>query len=357
MLKKITSTISAVVLSVAVLAGLALAGQPVVIKFSHVAEEDTAKGQMANKFRELVAERLDGKVVVKVYPNAQIFGDNNVLEAMLLGDVQMAAPSLSKFTRYSKKIQLFDLPFLFEDMHAVERFQQSSKGQQLLDSLKIKGLVGLGYVHDDLKIISSNKPLQVPGDAAGLRFRIQSSDVLQAQFRALKATSVKKPFSQVLTLLQDHSIDGQENTWSNIYSKKLFEAQPYITVSHHGLVDSLVVTSNEFWLKLDDDVRVEVKKALDEAIIFGNKVAAVYAISARQKIIDSKRCKIITLSGAERAQWVKIMQPVWQEFDNEIGRDLIDAAYRSNRANDDLGYRKTRRGSHGLIANFNELER
>lgn len=336
MLKKITTLISVVTLSVTVLAGSALAGKPVVIKFSHVAEEDTPKGQMANKFRELVAERLDGQVIVKVFPNAQIFSDNNVLEAILMGDVQLAAPSLSKFTHYSKTIQLFDLPFLFKDMQAVDRFQKSSKGQQLLDSLKTKGLFGLGYLHGDFKMLSSNKQLKVPGDAAGLRFRIQPSNVLEGQFRTLKATSLKKPFSQVLTLLQDNAIDGQENTWSNIYSKKFCESQSYITESKHGLVGFLVVTSSQFWLTLDKDSRMEVKKALDEAILFGNKVAATNGIIARQKIIDSKHSQIITLSSAERSQWVKMMKPVWKEFENEIGKDLIDAAYSSNKTNDQI---------------------
>ena len=331
MLKELSTVISAVALSITLSAGLAVAGKPVIIKFSHVAEENTPKGQMANKFRDLVAERLDGKVVVEVFPNSQIFGDNKVLEAMLLGDVQMAAPSLSKFARYSKRLQVFDLPFLFDDMQAVERFQKSTIGQQLLDSLQTKGIIGLGYLHNDFKMFSSNKPLKVPNDAAGLRFRIQSSDVLVAQFRALKAMSLKKPFSNVLTLLQDNSIDGQENTWSNIYSKKIFELQPYITVSNHGLVDYLVITSNKFWLTLDKDIRVEIKKALDEAIIFGNQVAETNKIGDRQKIIDSKRSEIITLSSAERSQWVKIMKPVWKEFENEIGKDLIDAAYKANR--------------------------
>ena len=161
--------------------------EEIVIKFSHVVAENTPKGQMANKFKELVDERLGGKVKVEVYPNSQLFGDNKVLEAMQLGDVQLAAPSLSKFKRYTKKLQLFDLPFLFNDMAAVERFQQGPEGQKLLGSMQKKGLLGLGYLHNGMKQLSSSEPLRVPADAKNLKFRIMSSDVLAAQFEAVDA--------------------------------------------------------------------------------------------------------------------------------------------------------------------------
>lgn len=329
MFRKVTMAAAALTITAALAAGPVLA-KPIVIKFSHVVAENTPKGQMANKFKDLIAEKLGDKVVVEVYPNSQLFGDNKVLEAMLLGDVQMAAPALSKFERYTKKVALYDLPFLFENIAAVDRFQSSKDGQDMLNAMKKKGLVGLGYLHNGMKQLSSSQALKLPADAAGLKFRIMSSDVLAAQFKAVNATPLKKPFSEVFTLLQTKAIDGQENTWSNIYSKKFFEVQPYITESNHGLLDYMVVTSTEFWMDLEDDVRTEVKKALDEAIAFGNQVAADKANVDKQKIIDSKRSQVIELTREERAQWVEVMKPVWGEFEHEIGKELIDAAYNSN---------------------------
>lgn len=304
--------------------------EEIVIKFSHVVAENTPKGKMANKFKELVEQRLAGKVKVEVYPNSQLFGDNKVLEAMLLGDVQLAAPSLSKFSRYTQKLQVYDLPFLFADMNAVERFQQGPKGQELLNSMKKKGILGLGYLHNGMKQLSASAPLRTPADAKDLKFRIMSSDVLAAQFEAVNAVPLKKPFSEVFTLLQTRAIDGQENTWSNIYSKKFFEVQPYITESNHGVLDYMVVSSTEFWNSMPDDIRAEVKKALDEAIALGNQVAGLKADEDKQKIIDSKRSEVITLTAAERAQWVEVMKPVWKQFEGEIGKDLVDAAYNAN---------------------------
>ena len=331
MLGKITALIATVALSALLVNGSAFASGPIVIKFSHVVAENTPKGQMADKFRDLVAERLAGKVKVEVFPSSQLFNDDKVLQAMLLGDVQMAAPALSKFERYTDKLQIFDLPFLFKDMTAVQKFQQSAKGQELLKSVEPKGLIGLGYLHNGLKQFTSDKPLRVPADAAGLKFRIMSSDVLAAQFQAIKAIPLKKPFSEVFTLLETKAIDGQENTYSNIYSQKYFEIQPYITESNHGLLDYMVVTSKEFWNGLPADIRTEVKKCLDEAIAYGNDISAKQDLSDRQKIVDSKRTEIITLTDTQRAQWVEAMKPVWKQFESKIGKDLIDAAYESNK--------------------------
>jgi C4-dicarboxylate-binding protein DctP len=329
MFRKISTVLAVTAVSTMLAVSTAMSA-PITIKFAHVVAENTPKGQAANKFRDLIAERMGDKVVVEVFPSSQLFGDDAVLEAMLLGDVQLAAPSLSKFTRYTESLQIFDLPFLFKDMAAAEKFQQSEAGQKLLSSMEKRGLLGLGYIHNGLKQLSASKPLRVPADADGLKFRIQASDVLAAQFEALGAVPLKKPFSEVFTLLQTRAIDGQENTWSNIYSQKFFEVQPYITESNHGLIDYLVVTSAEFWNGLPDDLRPEIKKALDEAIAFGNQVAAEKDLGDRQKIVDSKRSEIITLSPEERAQWVEVMKPVWKQFEEAIGKDLIDAAYASN---------------------------
>ena len=318
-------------LAAVTLLSLNLSAAPIEIKFSHVVADNTPKGQMAKKFKELVESRLPGKVEVKVFPNSQLFGDNKVLEAMLLGDVQLAAPSLSKFQKYTKNLQVFDLPFLFADMDAVERFQNGPEGQKLLTSLEKKGLVGLGYLHNGMKQLSSSQPLKVPADASGLKFRIMTSDVLAAQFEALDANPVKKPFSEVFTLLQTKAIDGQENTWSNIYSKKFFEVQEYITESNHGVLDYLVVTSKEFWMTLPDDIRPVVKESLAEAIAFGNKIAGDKAMSDKQAIIDSRRSKVLTLTNAERQQWVQAMKPVWAKFEDEIGKATIEAAEKSNK--------------------------
>ena len=320
----------AAVFALALFTGSAVAADPIVIKFSHVVAENTPKGQMANKFRDLVAEKLGDKVVVEVYPSSQLFGDDKVLEAMLLGDVQLGAPALSKFESYTKQLQVFDLPFLFKDMDAVETFQNGPVGKKLLHSMEDKGILGLGYVHNGLKQLSANEPLRVPADAAGKKFRVMASDVLAEQFKVLDAAPLKKPFSEVFTLLQTKAIDGQENTWSNIYSQKYFEVQDYITESNHGLLDYLLVTSAEFWNNLPEDLRTQLEALLEEARIYGNSISGDKNLEDRQKVLDSGRTQLIELTPEERQQWVDAMKPVWKMFEDEIGVDVIEAAAASN---------------------------
>lgn len=313
------------------LPGMALAQSPIVIKFSHVVAEQTPKGQAAMKFKEVAEKKLPGKVQVQVFPSSQLFGDAKELEALLLGDVQFIAPSLSKFDRYTKKIQVFDLPFLFDDLDAVDRFQAGPAGKGLLTSMTNRGLLGLGYWHNGMKQLSDNRDkLVLPEDVKGLKFRIQASDVLEAQFRALGANPQKMAFAEVYQALQTGVVDGQENTWSNIYSQKFYEVQKTIAETNHGLLDYMVVTNAKWWDGLPPDVKKGLTEAMDEATAYGNKLAADINAGDKQKIADAGKAKIQKLSKQDLAVWRKAMEPVWKQFEGGIGRDLIDAALKSN---------------------------
>ena len=312
--------------------GLTWAQSPIVIKFSHVVAENTPKGQGALKFKELAEKKLPGKVQVQVFPSSQLFGDAKELEALLLGDVQFIAPSLSKFDRYTKKIQVFDLPFLFDNLEAVDRFQSGPAGQALLTSMTNRGLLGLGYWHNGMKQLSTNKDkLTRPDDVKGLKFRIQASDVLEAQFRALNSNPQKMAFSEVYQALQTGVVDGQENTWSNIYSQKFHEVQKTIAETNHGVIDYMVVTNAKWWDGLPADVKKGLSEAMAEATAFGNKLASDINEGDRKKIMDAGKAKIQVLGKEDVLAWRKAMEPVWKKFEGDIGRDLIDAALKSNK--------------------------
>jgi C4-dicarboxylate-binding protein DctP len=303
---------------------------PMIIKYSHVVADQTPKGQAAIKFKELAEKALPGKVEVQVFPNSQLFGDGKEMEALLLGDVQIIAPSLAKFGKYTKKLQIFDLPFLFDDIAAVDRFQDSPKGQDLLNSMESKGLKGLGYLHNGMKQLSANKPLRTPADAKGLKFRIQSSDVLEAQFKAVGANPQKLAFAEVYQALQTGVVDGCENPWSNIYTKKFYEVQSDIMESNHGVLDYMVLTNAGWWKSLPDDVRKALNTAMVESIKYGNKVAFDEAENYRKQVIDAKKANVLPMTKAELKLWREAMKPVWAEFQADIGKDLIDAALASN---------------------------
>ncbi|NNI30669.1 TRAP transporter substrate-binding protein [Pasteurella multocida] len=309
----------------------AWANEPIVIKFSHVVANETPKGQGALMFQKLVEERLAGKVKVEVYPNSSLYGDGKEMEALLLNNVQMLAPSLAKFDKYTKKIQIFDLPFLFDDIEAVQRFEQSEAGKSLLKSMEEKGITGLGYWNNDLKQLSANKELREPKDARGLKFRVQNSEVLDAQFKALKAVPRKMAFGEMYQGLQTGVVNGAENPYSNIYSQKIHEVQKFITESNHGLLSYMVIVNTNFWNSIPEDIRAELSKILDEVSVEVNKKSHDLNLADKQKIIDSKASTIITLTPEQREKWRDVVRPVWKQFEGEIGADLIQAAEASNK--------------------------
>lgn len=305
----------------------------IVIKFAHVTNTDKhPKGIAAALLEKRVNEEMNGKACMQVFPNSSLYDDDKVLEAMLQGDVQLAAPSLSKFETFTKKFRLFDLPFVFQDIAAVDRYQQSPDGQKLLRSMERKGLIGLGFWHNGMKQMSASKPLLVPGDAKGLKFRVQPSEVLVAQFEALGANPQKMAFKEVYGALQTKVVDGQENTWFNIYGQKFFEVQDGSTETNHGIIDYLLVTSTEWYNGLPGDVRDQFTKIVNEVTVQRNKESTDVDLQARELILKAGGV-IRTLTADQRKQWVDAMKPVWDKFEGDIGADVIAAAVSYNQTN------------------------
>lgn len=301
-----------------------------VIKFSHVTNTDKhPKGIAATLLAKRVNEEMNGKACMEVFPNSTLYNDNKVLEAMLQGDVQLAAPSLSKFEKFTKQFRIFDLPFMFKDINAVEAFQASEAGQALLDSMQRRGLQGLGYWHNGMKQMSANKPLILPSDASGLKFRVQSSEVLVAQMEAIGGTPQKMAFSEVYGALQQGVVDGQENTWSNIYGKKFFEVQDGITETNHGIIDYLLVTSVDWLDSLDKGVRDQFLQIVAEVTATRNKESTAVNAAAREAVIKAGGT-VRTLDAGQRAAWVEAMKPVWAKFEGDVGADNIAAAQKAN---------------------------
>jgi len=301
-----------------------------VIKYSHVNTDNTPKGVAALKFKELAEKYLGSKVRIEVFPNSTLFGDAQEMEALLLNDVQIIAPSLSKFERYTDKLQVFDLPFLFKNAGAVTRFQSSKEGQDLLNSIRDRGYTGLGYIHNGMKQMSANREIHMPGDAKGLRFRIQPSKVIEAQYQAVGAVPQKIAFSEVYQALQTGVVGGQENSWTSIYTMKFYEVQPYIVESNHGMMSFMVTVATRWWDKLPADVREGLARAIKESSAEANKMADKMHQDNKKKIIESGKSEIITLTDKELEAWQKAMAPVWTKFEKAIGKDLIDAARKAN---------------------------
>jgi C4-dicarboxylate-binding protein DctP len=309
---------------VTVVSASAFAQSPIVIKFSHVVANDTPKGKAALRFKELAEKATHGRVKVEVYPNSTLYKDKEELDALQLGAVQMLAPSLSKFGPLGlKEFEVFDLPYIFPSNAALTAVTQGSVGKALLKKLEPKGIVGLAYWDNGFKEMTANKPLRDPADFKGLKIRIQSSKVLDAEIRALGANPQVLAFSEVYQALQSGVVDGEENTPSNIYTQKMHEVQKYLTVSDHGYIGYAVIVNKKFWDGLPADIRDELDGAMKEATKYANDLAQKENDDALEAIRKSGKTVIYKLTDAEKAKWRQALLPVQKQMEGRIGKDLI----------------------------------
>jgi len=303
----------------------ATAQAPIVIKFSHVVAPNTPKGKGADKFKELAEKYTNGKVKVEVYANSTLYKDKEELEALQLGAVQMLAPSNSKFGPIGvKDFEVFDLPYLLPNKAALRKVTDGPIGKAMLKKLETKGMVGLAYWDNGFKAMSANKPLRLPEDYKGLKFRIQSSKVLEAQFRALGAIPQVMAFSEVYQALQTGVVDGQENTPSNIFTQKFYEVQKYTTLTNHGYIGYVVVVNKKFWDDLPADIRGQLEKAMAEATVYSNDISEKENAESLDDIKKSGKTQLITPTAAENDAMRKAVEPLYQEMASRVGKQLID---------------------------------
>lgn len=309
----------------------ARAQAPIVIKFSHVVAPDTPKGQAAERFKQLAEKSTNGRVKVELYPNSQLYKDKDELEALQLGAVQMLAPSLAKFAPLGvREFEAFDLPYIFPTKTALYNVTEGEIGRGLLKKLESKGITGLAFWDNGFKIMSANRPLHLPADFKGLKMRIQASNVLDAQMRALGATPQVLAFSEAYDALKSGVVDGTENPPSNMYTQKMHEVQKHLTVSNHGYLGYAVIVNKKFWDGLPPDIRASLDKAMKEATTFEKAIAQRDNDTALEAIRRSGKTTVYTLSMREQAEWRRALVPVQKAMEARIGKELIAAINRES---------------------------
>jgi C4-dicarboxylate-binding protein DctP len=309
-------------------AGSASAQQPIVIKFSHVVAVDTPKGKGAEYFKKLAEERTKGRVKVEVYPNSQLYKDGEEMEALQLGSVQMLAPSVAKFGPLgAREFEVFDLPYIFDSFAELHKVTEGAVGKKLFKKLETKSITGLAFWDNGFKDFSANRALRLPSDVKGLKMRIQSSNVLDAEIRALGGLPQKMAFSEVYQGLQTGVVDGTENPPSNFYTQKMHEVQKFLTLTDHGVIEYAVIVNKPFWDGLPADIRTTLEGAMKDATKYANDIAKKENDDALEAVRKSGKTEIITLTAAQKAEWKKALVPVHREMESRIGKDIIQEVY------------------------------
>lgn len=303
---------------------LAQVQAPIIIKFSHVVSSNAPKGKAAERFKLLAEKATKGRVRIELFPNSTLYKDREELEALQLGAVQMLAPSLAKFGPLGvKEFELFDLPYIFPGKDVLYRVTEGQIGKAIFKKLEPKGIIGLSYWDNGFKIMSANRPLHLPADFQGLKMRIQSSKVIEAQMRALGVNPQVMAFSEVYEALQTGVVDGTENPPSNLYAHKMHEVQSHVTVSHHGYLGYAVIVNKKFWEGLPADIRRSLDGAMKEATQYANAIAQQENDQALEAVRKTGKTRVHVLTEQEKAEWRKVLVPVQKEMQDRIGRDLV----------------------------------
>jgi len=327
---KLRSIIALAAAATLALAGTAIAQQPIVIKFSHVVALDTPKGKAAEYFKKLAEERTKGRVKVEVYPNSTLYKDGEEMEALSLGSVQMLAPSVAKFGPLGvREFEVFDLPYIFDDFGQLHKVTEGTVGKMLFEKLQTKGIVGLAYWDNGFKDFSANKALRLPTDAKGLKFRIQSSKVLDSEIRALGGIPQIMAFSEVYQALQTGVVDGTENPPSNFYTQKMNEVQKYLTLTDHGVIEYAVIANKKFWDGLPPDIRAALESSMKDATKYANDIAKEENEKALAAVKATGKTEIITLTPEAKSAWKKALVPVHKEQESRVGKDTLAEVYKA----------------------------
>lgn len=306
----------------------ASADRPILIKFSHVAAPQAHKSLAAEHFKKLAEEYTNGRVKVELYPNSQLYKDREELEALQLGAVQMLAPSVSKFGPLGiRAFEVFDLPYIFEDYDALSAVTNGEIGRDLLNRLQAKGILGLAFWNNGFKILSANDPLYTPDDVLGLKVRIQSSKVIEAQMWAIGAMPQVTAFSEAYQALSSGVVDGTENTPANMYNQRMFEVQRHATLTNHGYLGYAVITNAKFWRGLPDDIRESLERAMRDTTPVATALARKENDEALEAMKKSGHTRFHTPTPEERAKWMEALLPVHEEMASRVGPELIERIY------------------------------
>ena len=297
---------------------------PIVVRFSHVVEQNTPKGLAALEFKRLAEQQTQGRVRIEVYPNSTLYKDKEELEALQLGAVQMLAPSLAKFGQLGlQDFEVFDLPFLFPNRQAVQNVTQSPIGRSLLKQLETRGIIGLTYWDNGFKVLAANTPLNMPQGLKGKRIRTQPSRVIEQQMEQLGATPITLPFSETHAALSSGLVDGTENAPSNLYTQQIHHITNHVGITNHGYLGYVVVVTQKFWRSLPKDIRATLEECLKQATVKNQNIADTLNQQAIINMSKAGKARVYALSPTEREAWRKALEPIYQATEKRLSKDLV----------------------------------
>jgi len=292
------------------------------IKLAHVVNEQDAFHLAATKFKELTEKYTNGEVKVTIFPNAVLGDERTLLERMKMGIVDAGIITSGPFVNFVPQFGVVDMPFLFRDSEHAYKVLDGPIGDKLFADLEPQGWKGLAWAERGFRNLTNNKrPINKPEDVAGLKIRLMQNPIYVDSFKALGANAVPMAWTEALTALQQHTIDGQENPLNVIVSFKLYESQKYLAITRHAYAPAPIIMSMMTWKKLTPAQQTAVLKAAREAAQYERDYDNQNEAGWLKELAD----KGMVITKPDLSAFLKAVKPVYDTYSDKFGKDLINA--------------------------------
>lgn len=299
-----------------------------VIKLAHVVNEQDTFHITAEKFKEIVEQKTDGKIKIEIYPNAVLGDERTLIEGMQIGTVDMGVITNGPIANFLPEIAVFDMPFLFSTPEEAYKVLDDEVGQEILSKLESVNLKGLAFAERGFRnLTNSVRPVNTPDDIKGLKIRVMENPVYIDTFKALGANTVPMAWTEALTALQQGTIDGQENPINVIVAFKLYETQKYMSITRHTYSPATVLMNKELFDSLSKENQTILTEAAKEAVVYARQRNAKQ-ISQQIEYLKEQGMEI---TDPDLTLFRKAVQPVYDKYEDKFGETLkkIEAAKKS----------------------------
>ncbi|MCH4824738.1 MAG: DctP family TRAP transporter solute-binding subunit [Planococcus sp. (in: firmicutes)] len=301
------------------------------LRLAHLVPEEQSSHVAAVAFKEKLESESDGRLIVELYPNGQLYGsDREAIEAVQLGNIEMTIPAVAAMASFNEKFQVFDLPFLFNNNEAAYKALDGELGQELMADLENNDLKGLVFGENGFRHVSNNEgPIESPKDMEGLKMRTLESPLHTDTFNAFGANASPFAFGELYTALQQGTYDAMDCPISLYYTNKFYEVQDYLTLTGHVYAATALLINNDVYNDLPEDLQEIMTEAAEE-FRTEQRILAQQQDGEFLDKLKEEGMQVNDLTDEQRNEFREAAKSVYTKYEDQIGKELIDQALAAN---------------------------
>lgn len=290
-----------------------------VLRYADNQPEDYPTTKAAEYFARLVEERTRGKIRIRLYCNGELGNENQVLEQVQFGGIDLARVSVGTFTEPYPKIEVLLLPFLYDDAEHMWRVLDGSIGEEFLISARQAGIVGLSWFDAGARSFYTRQPIGCAEDLRGLTIRVQESLLMAQMVELLGANPVQIPYNDVYSALQTGKIDGAENNWPSYAFTGHYQAAHYFLQDEHSRLPEMQIMSTiamDKILEIDQDYLTIIRQCARESALYERELWKQQELES-EALVREHGCVVTELTPEQLAEFRRAVQPMYAEYPEE----------------------------------------